>query len=349
MNMKIKKDSFLFKIGVWLSKHWIVSLIITIAPTWYIFFLGYFGETWGLIRVVNNEEGTTQKVLSATGLVISIVLLVIVLFISIISRYKSLHDPIQKELDIQRSGYALFDKMLTTTSNICLYKLSTQVKLIQSIKRDGVSPPQVYSKPCGQLEKITEELSDCVVFLLSERGHQFSSQDIYVSIAYNFPLEDKNKWKWTDLSNEKGLSLDELMNDDTTFSFLLSQSAEQHSSVFFNSKQDAFEKNHYKPDKYDVYDKAHKLEGSIACYLITIKRSDTEYIRAVLSVSSYRKKFVDESNDDRKQEDGDVVETVRQNIENVIIAELSERIKIELCNYYLQFLYQQAKKANINE
>lgn len=328
---------------------WIfVTIVLSILPFIYSTLLTYLGETWHLVEVTQKENGITSRGLSWWGIFATILMIVIICILTFFIKHKEFHSNEDKrQLEITKSGYDLFDKVLDTVGQICNRKYSTQMKTIENIKTKGEKPPKIYTKPCNQLEEILSELCDCIAYVLSDKSRKFNRNDIYASVTYNFPLENKNVWKWVNVNNEQGLSIDELVKDGTTFSHLLRNATTQCPSVFFNSKQDAFEKGNYVPDDCDKYDRNGKLKGSIACFKINLKKSDETYITAVLGISSYDKKFVDVPYKNKELEKYiSQIDNVCKNIENVIVAELSERIKIELCNYYLQFLRDKWKEKN---
>ncbi len=322
------------------NEHWIVVAIIFLgASLWFSVILGFFGESWGLIeRKVNTETKTEYTTLSISGIIITVVILIMYVALTLLNRYKETNNDYEKKLTILESGYNLFDKILSTVTSICNHKYSTQMKTIEDIKENNSEPPIVYTDPCKQFEIIISQLTECVAFLLSEKGRNFKRNDLYASVAYNFPLENKNTWKWVDIGDERGLPIEKVIENGSTFSYLLNNSTSEHSSVFFNSKQEAYNSHNYIIDECDKKDEKGELKGSIACYKITLKRLDKIYGIAVLSISSYNQKFVEMSPTDDKDKQKEKIENVSANIENFIVSELSVRIRIELCNYYLQFL-----------
>ncbi len=225
-------------------------------------------------------------------------------------------------------------------------KIQYSNKKIIDIKTNNTEPPIVYSEPCVQLQHAILELKNCVAYMLSEKGRKFDPSDLYVSIAYNFPLENKNVWQWADIPNEKGLSIDKLLSKNTTFSYALKNTTEQNPLVFFNSKQETFLQQHYVPDDVDNRDINHNLKGSIACCRINIKKYDTTYITAILSISSYDRQFVDVSAFQTKEEIDQKISNIEGNMSRVPILEFTKRIQIELCNYYIQFLRNQWDKSH---
>lgn len=328
-------------------KHWIVTaMIFTGSSWWFSLFLGYWGVDLGLLVINNDQNNVPVTKLTPLGLAITIVICLILIVLTLISRYREAHNTDKKNLIYLEAGYNLFDKVLMDLNYLCRSKYSSQINEIVNIENDQLEPPIIYSNPCKQLEVISNEIADCISFTLSEKGRKFNRDDLYVSIAYNFPKYDRDSWHWADVNSERGLSIAKLCGDNTTFSYLLKTASQKEPSVFFNSKQQAYDEKHYLPDDCDKYDFSNKLKGSIACFKIVIKKGDVDYIIAVVNISSYSKKFVDESvsNADIQQD----VNSVYKNIENVIIKEFSERIKIELCNYYIQFLRKKWEAEHAN-
>lgn len=166
--------------------------------------------------------------------------------------------------------------------------------------------------------------------LLTQKEYNIREDELYVSLYYNFPLED-NEWKLADsLSPEKGLSINELMDEKSTFSMTLkSKSAFE----FFNSKEQARKSERYIKDEEDRLDENNELKGSIACYKINIMETNKKLIQAVLSITTYNKKFV--NSDDKKK-----IDNVKFNMDEYILKPFIKRIKIELCLLYLSELYE---------
>lgn len=351
--MKNKKSEkfkkFLDSLCQKVDEHWIVvAIFFGGSSLWFSVILGFFGESWGLIeRKVNSVTGAQYTTLSIGGIIITVVISFVYVALTLLNRYKEKNNDYEKRLTIAESGYNLFDKILSTVTTICNHKYSTQMKTIEDIKTNNREPPIVYTDPCKQFEIIISQLHECVAFLLSEKGRNFNRNDLYVSVAYNFPLENKNIWKWVDIEDERGLPIEKVIENGSTFSYLLNNSTSEHSSVFFNSKQEAYNSHNYIIDECDKKDANGNLKGSIACYKITLKRLDKIYGIAVLSISSYDNKFVEMSPTDDEDKQKEKIENVSANIENFIVSELSVRIKIELCNYYLQFLRDKWEKINM--
>lgn len=347
MKKNKNKKSIISRLSDFSSNHWLLlSIIVAISASWSLI-LTYFGEWLGLISIEINNNTIVNKNLSPIAWIITIILIAGSAFSIITSRYKEVNDEDKINALTFKYWYLLLDKLVSSIDTVCRNKLNTQINNIISLKKTGNEPPIIYSEPCNQLKAITTEMKNCIAYLLSDKGRRFESNDIYISIAYNFPEEDKNNWQWAEqLADEKGLSIQELKAQGTTFSYVLDNVTEKSPYVFFNSKQEAYESGHYIPDNEDNYDLEHRLKGSIACFRVTVKKIDTEYIKAVISISSYKKQFVDLSAFSTEDEKKSEIENIAYNIYSVPVSEFSERIKIELCNYYIQLLRKNWIKNN---
>ena len=225
----------------------------------------------------------------------------------------------------------VLEQVNAETNKICDNKFITLKKLILKIKNgENVTFPKIVSRPCDQLKHILEKINTCLCKLLSQKEYTIKPDDLYVSLYYNFPLEN-NEWKQADnLSPEKGLSINELLNDDhSTFSKVLKS---REPFLLYNSKEKALKNDSYIRDEEDREDNEHNLKGSIACYRIIIKENGREIIKAVLSIGTYDKKFV--NSDDKK-----TIDNVKFNMDEYILKPFIRRLNVELCLLYLSILY----------
>lgn len=315
----------LLKIAQFQKTHWFISIfLIRLSAVWFSLILAYFGETLSLIKVVEGTKSMTWIGAVATGLLI----LAILLF----EAAKHVESHVNRD-PFEVGGFFFLNSLRKGINKICDSKLSTLIARVDSVKKSGCKAPTIVSDPPKQLQGISDQIVGCLSQLLAEKSdNQVSGKDIYATIAYQFPQEG-NEWHWA--TEERGLGLDQLVPATTaghsaksTFLVLL-ESGKNY--VFYNRKQEAFETGKYICDDYDEKDDNGKLKGSIACYKLEIKKNDTIYVRAVLSITSYQQQFSsDESNE--------VIRTVRKNMDDFVISDFSKRIKIELCLLYLSFL-----------
>ena len=310
------------------TKHWVVSSIFIVGSSWWFsVVIAFWGENLGLIQTSNSNKGFTLL----GGILTFLIFIVLVLNAALVKYRKETPDKALKDMT---ASFNLLDRLMSSMSQVCAGKLSTQIKKIEEIKQNGIEPPIIYSKPCMQFEIILREIIDCLTFVLNTNDHRIKADSLYASIAYNFPLESDVEWRWVDVQKQQGLDIPTLLKEESLFASLLN--SPNKSYEFFNSKQLALEKHKYVQDDCDKQDKDGNLLVSIACFEITITRNDITFIRAILSISSYDIQFVN-SNNLREENQQDIINT-RENIRKIIVSEFSKRIRIELCNYYLQFL-----------
>lgn len=225
-----------------------------------------------------------------------------------------------------------------STANITNNKYHTLEKELFEIIQNGKTAPRIISNPCSQLKSIQEELASCVASLLSNISNHINKSDIYVSIIYNIPsLNDI--WEYAESPQpSKGISAMDLINKETTAKQAFHSN--KSSMVFYNSKALAEKNGHYYPDDDDVYIKG-ELCGSIACKKILIKHEGKLLLQAILSLSTYSKPFV---------ADSDEYETdiVSYNIDESIIKGFIPRIKVELCLLGISICGAKSRKRKVN-
>ncbi len=306
------------------QKHWIVYLLLgRLSVAWYSLILTYLGTNIGLING-NNK-------LTVFGWLCTSVLAILVFLFEIANKYKQSLNKDAPEI----SAYALLNNLREETDNICKAKLSTLLNVIHSIKKTNqIAFPTIISNPLNQLDEIAKRMASSLRFLLREDGMPpWQVDDLYVSIAYQFPLESDN-WFWA--TEEHGMSLQDLLTPKTnnpdqvetvsTFKYLLSSKG---NTKFYNSKADAEKDHKYLSDDLDERDSSGKLLGSIACYEDFVKKSDKTYIHYVLTIATYSRPFTRYM---------DEVDNVRHNMKMNFVSLFSIRIRIELCLLYLQQL-----------
>ena len=304
------------------SKHWVISLIVVrLSVLWYSLILSYLGEKLGLVSLDQSNRSLT-----VWGWLITALLTVLAFVSEVSKRYEDLRRVNPPEV----AGYALLNTIKTSIDSVCISKYNTLVDKIHSVKTERTeSPPNIISNPQKQLEGIAKEMVQCLYYLLQDDTTRWNNRDLYISIAYQFPLESDD-WHWA--TEEHGLCFDELLakskrkQNISTFQYLLRN---RSTIAFFNSKERAMAEGHYIPDDFDERDSKGHLLGSIACYKGTIKKEDKTYIRYIVTLASYSKPFTTKN---------DVVNNLRYNMKNEVFSEFAIRISIELCLLYLKHL-----------
>lgn len=321
----------------WQQDHWVLYiLLIRLQAVWFSFVLTYGGEYLHLTEVTDGKRSFT-----GTGIFITILLVLAVIACEISTRYMN-----KQSSNNHSPGAALIlSNLRDATVALCDSKYNTLVNKIHNISVNNSRVPDIISSPEKQLDVLTSQMSRCLCQLLQpDKGEPWRPEDIFVSIAYEYPSIAKDEWHWA--TKERGLPLVDLFKEgpNSSISTMLHCLQNKGNRVFFNSKQDAFNQKCYLPDSEDEYDNNGNLLGSIACYEGKVKKNDVTYIHYILTISTYDKKFVSiDENTFKDQEEAkkarhNAEEAVKSNISKHIVHDFSIRAKIELCLLYLSDL-----------
>lgn len=314
----------LIRLHEWVQKKWlIVSIIMSTSSVWFSLILNFFGEELNLIATDTNGK----RQFTVSGIILTVIVVFFSCLLVMAQRYYE-YDKLNNDRDKRK--LFILENVDLETNRICDNKFITLKKKIWKIKNGkDIEFPQIVSKPCEQLKHILEKMNNCMCKLLSQNEYAIQSNELYISLYYNFPLED-SVWRQADsLSPEKGLTINELLDEKSTFSNVLN---EKGAFVFYNSKEQARKQEKYIKDGEDRVNENDELKGSIACYRLSVKEQNHELIRAVLSITTYNKKFV--NSDERK-----IIENVKYNMDEYILKPFVKRLDIELCLLYLATLY----------
>lgn len=314
----------LIRLHEWVQRQWlIVSILVSTSSIWFSLILSFWGENLGLIGV----DATGKKQFTFIGIILTVLIVGFSLLLVMAQRYYE-YSKLNTDKD-KRKLYVL-EQVDIETNKICDNKYITLKRRIAEIKKGNINEfPQIVSNPCEQLKHITEKMNNCLCKLLSQNEYSINENELYISLYYNFPMED-NLWRLTDsIAPERGLSINELLDEKSTFSQVLKS---REPFLFYNSKEQARKMDSYISDGEDSLNENNELKGSIACYRIIINESGQELIKAVLSITTYNKKFV---NSDNKK----TIDNVKFNMDEYILKPFIKRISIELCLLYLSILY----------
>ena len=277
----------LIKLHEWVQNRWlIVSIFMSSSSIWFSLILTFWGEKLHLIVIKDN-----QKSFTLLGLILTIVVVLFSALLLTAQRYYEYYN-----LNTSRVKRKLFvlENVSTETNKICDNKFTTLRDVIWKIKNGTAKDfPHIISNPCEQLKHIIEKMNTCLCKLFSQEDYDINPNELYISLYYNFPLEN-NEWRQADsLFPERGLDIKELLNNpQSTFSKVLSS---KESLLFFNSKEQARKQDSYIRDSEDILNENNELQGSIACYKILIKKEGMTLIQAVLSITTYNKQFVNKN------------------------------------------------------
>ena len=119
--------------------------------------------------------------------------------------------------------------------------------------------------------------------------------------------------------------------ENSTFNYLLDS---QKPYYFNNKKEDAKKEKRYIYNPQDELSEENGEEvGSIFCYRYQVKKNDTLYVEAMLSISTQKKRFT--------KDDDEACKNVRENMISLVKDSFGKRIGIELSLLYLEYLQKQ--------
>lgn len=327
-----------------IKKHWFWSIFLgKLSGIWFALIVTYFGKDWGL-TVIDSDSKVT---LSTLGIILSLVLFFVNLAIAGIEKYHEEHNDEKKLLDKISAERDLLKTISASLNDVCKIKIESQLQQIEKITEGKIVADHVFTQPCNQIKNISMELVKNLAFLTSEKSYQHDVSDFKISVAYNFPDIDDKHWSIADSFLGTGLDSKVLLDPSSTLNYLLSSN---ENLVYFNSKQEAYEKHHYVPSNSDVRDSDGKLKGSIACFLIEYASKNHVYIKAVLTISTQKRRIVDDNKYYKKGKIDEEMyrsacDCIYDNIDENIVKYYQYRLGVELCNFYVQYLYN--KQVNV--
>jgi hypothetical protein len=314
------------------KKHWLVYTIIVSLPTiWFSTILNFWGIPLNLIGIDSNGG----KFLTRLGLFLTLLVIILTFIINLLNNYLASKTE-QNKLELLQNENSFYRQINESVDYICNDKLEQLKRMIPKIIDEVEEPPIIITNPDNQLKRIIEQINKCLCVFISQPTEKYNFRDFTVTLAYNFPLIDNN-WSWLEGTNEKEFSLDELVNptNKTTFNYLISSRKPYY---FNNSKEDAKRNGQYMYDSQDEINNENENDiGSIFCYKYQIKKNNTVYIDAILSISTNQKRFVPD-NDEKK------INIVRENILKIVKDHFGLRLSIELSLLYLHKLEMKERK-----
>lgn len=263
MNMIKCLKKLLIRLHEWVQKKWlIVSVLMSTSSIWFSLILSFWGEK--LHFIVTDASGKRQ--FTFLGAILTILVVGFSCLLAMAQRY---YEYSKLNNDKDKRKLVVLENVDIETNKICDNKYITLKKRLWKIKNGQiVDIPQIVSNPCEQLKHILDKMNNCLCKLLYQKEYSINSDELYISLYYNFPMEN-NVWRQADsLSPEKGLTIDELMDEKSTFSKVLSS---KEPFLFYNSKEQARKLDSYIRDGEDRINENDELKGSIACYRIVVK------------------------------------------------------------------------------
>ncbi|BBF42871.1 hypothetical protein lbkm_1556 [Lachnospiraceae bacterium KM106-2] len=312
----------------WFKKHWIMyTLVITIPSIWFTVIIGQFGVKLKL----KSPSGDLTKV----GIILTFIVVIAIFLVNGYRNwisYSKEYDQLLK-LNNEVTFYHYLEESEIALNN---YELATLRSKIAQVYNHQIEAPKVASDPNQQLTRILEKINATMCVFLSKPGYKFSESDFFITLAYTFPCHE-TEWMWLEGTQEGEISIQELTSEEkrTTFTYLLHSNKTYY---FNNSKVDAMQKGQYlfNEQEQTSFDDGEEI-GSVFCRRYDISNHGKTYIRAILSISTNGKKFVDTMELDKNKKAGSEG-IFKANMLNITKERFGIRICKELCLLYLKFL-----------
>lgn len=321
MGKREKKENcglWLVSLNKFFKKHWFWYTIILVLPSaWFAVILPYGGELCGL--QYNNS-------LTRLGFVTSIIIVILVAVISFLNN-SVMKRAEQEEMESIKGNAEYLSTIMNSIDRICDEKCTRLENKIVDVKVKNVKSAEIISNPSNQLRRISVGIKECLVKLLSNAETEFAFKDFFVTIAYNFPQENK-EWQWVEGTTESAMTLEKLLDADSrsTFNHLI----KTKQPYYFNNQKEracAEHKYMYNPQDELCAENGEPM-GSIFCYCYRIFKGGTSYVDAMLSISTQKKRFAKETKE----------ANVRNNMIALMKDSFGKRIEIELSLLYLEYL-----------
>lgn len=307
----------------------IVSIVTTTSGVWFSLILNFFGLSLHLTK--NNESGKIEFTL--LGLILTIITVGWSFLCLISQRYC---EYLNNNLGLSEEKFTytetLYEALNSSSASIIeqgvLEKLSYIEELMTYDQKMVELKP--IKKPCNTLKNIVSEMAKVLPKLLTYKQYNIKEKDLNINIYYNFPQTDDKKWyKTHGTRQQRGITIEELLKPTSTFFEALN--SQQH-YVYYNNKKLANNLSHYIIDSEDDKD----LNGSIACFLYEVVNNDKVYIKFMITLSSYGKKF--SKSDSEKENDN-----IAQNLKKQVFPEYEILIKSSLVDLYITKLLEMKK------
>lgn len=303
-----------------LDERWMIKSFLLFIPTIWFSFITFWGKNAHLI----NPAGKPTDFCTFLSITICILGLLIVMSSSFVTSKSNDKSQLKRKLESETARAALGEEVVTAVRKILRKKTSILLEYIASSSNKFEHPFIDTARPKEQLQQISDEMTTCV-----HKITKIKANDIVISIAYCFD-KINDEWEWLDRAVIRSeLDINDLIkNKKSTIYEIYSKNKE---FVFYNSKQDAYQKKHYLKDRCDQDGK----DGSILCkeVIIPMKRSpNASGIRVIVSISTYENRL-------SKSEDEQIIKRVEENLKTFVLEPFEESIKIEILKLYIKNMH----------
>lgn len=319
----MQKIKFLEKLYIYFKNHWVISTIFMTLQSTFAIVATYYGRELGLVS--NSTKG--YNILTVSGFIIFCVLYLMTFLISLSNNYyASYYD--KNELTSNK----ILRHLMRSTYSICRKKYWRFVNQIKGMNSMTCSDDifESITQPKMQVSAILEQIISCIYDLT-----KITEPNIEVRLAVTC---DGYRWEW--LADNpvwsSGYEVEELIkNQRSTFYQVYSRITPFE---FHNSKIVANSSGKY---LFDEKDQLNDNEGSIVCKEIYVGEKNKEFVRAILTISTYGKKLSDDEN-------YYIIENVKNNIKE-ILKEYEIRLQVELSLFYMKYFRKKQRFDDLND
>jgi hypothetical protein len=281
-------------------KHWIIAVIISTLSVYWFIFLQLFGESWHLTQ--NGQLTSLGRWITLPVIIASIIFVILKSFAE---KYNN---------DIKERGGLILQGLLQSINSIVQKKENRFITFIHENKR--IKDIKVFhgiTQPRKQIQSILDNIQ-----ITFSEFFGISRDNIGLSIVYSY---NNKKWEWLEAMNTQHDSnlKDILSNPDSTIRTIIDK---RKISIFYPDKELAIRKKEYIPGPKD---RNFNNVGSVLCRDISVKYDKDEYIRAILSITTYSKYLCSPTDPD-----------ARVKIEELIMPAFESRLRLELALIYLK-------------
>lgn len=169
----IKK--FLLKINAFNQKQWFaVSLFTTTAGIWFSLVLNFWGNDLNLIYYENNQVKFTLL-----GIILTLVTISWSLISMMAQRYNEYHNSnLGIDIDLVSKTETIYETVENSITSINEKNVSEKIAYVDEIKKIGGNFPEIYVKPCVELNAIIVQMREVLSKLLTTKKHNIRTKTL---------------------------------------------------------------------------------------------------------------------------------------------------------------------------
>lgn len=303
--MEYKKDRLFDKVYQFFIKHWILSTIVsTIASLWFII-IQVLGKQLKWI----NDDGKLPPFITIVFWICSIISFIYTIL-------KTRHDFESSKENVNEKE--ILDEIISCNNAIHTKNYHSLLAYLKENPNYDKSPFDYMFDSHKEGEELLEQLNICLSKVLN-----FKRERIGLSIAVK--ISDEQEWKiFSKLHTSNNSSINELFQNKNSIAYQVIN--ENRDFMFIIDKNEMYKNHKYVKSSKD----GESVQGSIICCNIGVSGNSTEYLDALLSITTYEKKIC---------EDVDK-EEIESKIKDIIIPGFEKYFDLLLLRYYVITKYE---------